>query len=169
MPVRDLEWFGGTCAARVHSNRGANGIDGVLSTAVGIALATQQTTYLLIGDVAMLHDVNGLIALSSREVDVRVVVVNNNGGAIFSFLPQAGVLNVADFETLYGTPHDVHFESLAHAYGLGFSRVTNSDALRDALSQRGPRIIEACTDRSVNVSQHDDLQAEIIRAVSATL
>lgn len=169
MPIRDVEWFGGDCASHVYSNRGANGIDGVVSTAVGVALATAQTTYLLIGDVAMLHDVNGLIALSARNVDIRIVVVNNNGGSIFSFLPQAGVLNVADFETLYGTPHDVHFESLAHAYGLGFMRATNSDALRDALTQRGPRIIEACTDRSVNVSQHDELQAEVIRAVSATL
>lgn len=169
MPVRDLEWFGGDCVSQVYSNRGANGIDGVVSTAVGVALATQQTTYLLIGDVAMLHDVNGLIALSARGVDVRIVVVNNNGGSIFSFLPQAGVLNVADFETLYGTPHDVHFESLAHAYGVGFTRVTNSDALRNALAQSGPHIIEACTDRSVNVSQHDELQAEIISAVSATL
>lgn len=169
MPVRDLEWFGGVCSAHVYSNRGANGIDGVVSTAVGIALATQETTYLLIGDIAMLHDVNGLIALSARNADVRMVVVNNNGGSIFSFLPQASVLNTNDFETLYGTPHDVHFESLAHAYGVGFERVTNTDSLRTALSQRGPRIIEACTDRSVNVSQHDDLNAAITSAVSATL
>ena len=169
MPVRDLEWFGGECAARVYSNRGANGIDGVVSTAVGVALATKRTTFLLIGDIAMLHDINGLIALSARDVDVRIVAVNNNGGSIFSFLPQASVLNTADFETLYGTPHDVHFESLAHAYGLGFTRVTNSDALRSALGEGGPRMIEACTDRSVNVSQHDELQARIVGAVSATL
>jgi 2-succinyl-5-enolpyruvyl-6-hydroxy-3-cyclohexene-1-carboxylate synthase len=169
MPVRDLEWFGGACAARVHANRGANGIDGVVSTAVGVALATQQTTYLLIGDVAMLHDVNGLLALPSRGIDVRIVVVNNNGGSIFSFLPQASVLNNGDFETLYGTPHDVHFESLAHAYGLSFDRVTNSDSLRQALAQSGSRMIEACTDRSVNVSQHEELNAAIITAVHATL
>lgn len=169
MPVRDLEWFGGACDARVHSNRGANGIDGVVSTAVGVALATRQTTFLLIGDVAMLHDTNGLIALSSRDVDVRIVVVNNNGGSIFSFLPQASVLNGNDFETLYGTPHDVHFESLAHAYGVSFERVTNADSLRQSLSQRGPRIIEACTDRSVNVSQHDDINGNIVVAVNATL
>jgi 2-succinyl-5-enolpyruvyl-6-hydroxy-3-cyclohexene-1-carboxylate synthase len=170
MPVRDLEWFGGgTCDARVYSNRGANGIDGVVSTAVGVALATGAITYLLIGDVAMLHDVNGILALSSRNADVRIVVVNNNGGSIFSFLPQASVLNTNDFEMLYGTPHDVHFESLAHAYGVSFDRVTNADALKHALSQQGPRIIEACTDRSVNVSQHDELNAAIISAVTATL
>lgn len=169
MPVRDLEWFGGACNARVHSNRGANGIDGVVSTAIGVALATAKTTFLLIGDVAMLHDVNGLIALSSRDIDVRIVVVNNNGGSIFSFLPQASVLNGNDFEALYGTPHDVHFESLAHAYGVSFDRVTNADSLRQALAQRGPRIIEACTDRSVNVSQHDELNASIAVAVNATL
>jgi 2-succinyl-5-enolpyruvyl-6-hydroxy-3-cyclohexene-1-carboxylate synthase len=95
--------------------------------------------------------------------------VNNNGGSIFSFLPQASVLNNGDFETLYGTPHDVHFESLAHAYGLSFDRVTNSDSLRQALAQSGSRMIEACTDRSVNVSQHEELNAAIITAVHATL
>jgi 2-succinyl-5-enolpyruvyl-6-hydroxy-3-cyclohexene-1-carboxylate synthase len=63
----------------------------------------------------------------------------------------------------------VHFESLAHAYGVSFDRVTNADALKHALSQQGPRIIEACTDRSVNVSQHDELNAAIISAVTATL
>jgi 2-succinyl-5-enolpyruvyl-6-hydroxy-3-cyclohexene-1-carboxylate synthase len=170
MPVRDLEWFGDqTTDVNVYSNRGANGIDGVVSTAVGIALATQQPTLLLIGDVAMLHDVNGVIALASRDVDLRIVVVNNNGGSIFSFLPQATVLDSHSFETLYGTPHDVHFESLAHAYGISFDRATQAEALRSALSHVGPRLIEACTDRSVNVSQHDQLQAGVIAAVNASL
>lgn len=170
MPIRDVEWFGAhTGDACVYSNRGANGIDGVVSTAVGVAVATQKPTVLFIGDVAMLHDVNGLIALPGRNIDLRIVVVNNNGGSIFSFLPQAQVLSRDVFEKLYGTPHDVHFESLAYAYGLSFTRVTQADALRTALQASGPCLIEVCTDRSVNVPQHDALQQHIVSAVSNTL
>lgn len=170
MPIRDLEWFGGnTEDSSVESNRGANGIDGVVSTAVGVSVATQQPTVLLIGDVAMLHDVNGLIGLTERNSDLRIVVMNNNGGSIFSFLPQAQVLSQEVFEKLYGTPHDVHFESLAHAYGLSFVRVTNGEALKTALGAKGPVIIEVCTDRSVNVSQHDSLHQQIISAVHTSL
>ncbi|MFM8854585.1 MAG: 2-succinyl-5-enolpyruvyl-6-hydroxy-3-cyclohexene-1-carboxylate synthase, partial [Acidimicrobiaceae bacterium] len=77
MPIRDVEWFAAPrTGLRVHANRGANGIDGVVSTAVGIALATRQPTTLLIGDIALLHDVNGLISLVSREIDLRIVVID---------------------------------------------------------------------------------------------
>jgi len=89
MPIRDVEWYG--TAHRGHpvfSNRGANGIDGVVSTAVGVATVSFEPTYLLIGDVAFVHDSNGLWNLVERDVDLRIVVVNNSGGSIFSFLPQ---------------------------------------------------------------------------------
>ena len=82
MPIRDIEWFGTvTPGVTVHSNRGANGIDGVVSTAVGIALATGQPTVLYIGDVAMVHDSNGLWGLMRRAVDVTIIVTNNDGGS----------------------------------------------------------------------------------------
>src|SRR3546814_16340475 len=90
MPIRDVESFvepGRPIA--VHANRGANGIDGVVSTAVGVAVASGAPTALLIGDVAFLHDSNGLLGLSARDLDLVVVVVDNDGGGIFSFLPQA--------------------------------------------------------------------------------
>src|SRR3546814_17367650 len=90
MPIRDVESFvepGRPIA--VHANRGANGIDGVVSTAVGVAVASGAPTALLIGDVAFLHDSNGLLGLSARDLDLFVVVVANDGGGILSFLPQA--------------------------------------------------------------------------------
>ncbi len=90
MPVRDLEWFGGA-RARAHANRGANGIDGVVSTALGRAL-TGRTTVVWVGDIAFVHDSNALVALTERDVDLRIVVADNDGGGIFSFLPQAAEL-----------------------------------------------------------------------------
>ncbi len=88
MPMRDLEWFGGVTAS-AHANRGANGIDGVVSTALGIALSTGAPTIAVVGDIAFVHDAAALTALARRDADLRIVVVDNDGGGIFSFLPQA--------------------------------------------------------------------------------
>ena len=103
MPVRDLEWFGGPLA-RAHANRGANGIDGVVSTALGVAL-DGPPTIALVGDIAFVHDSGALTALQARRADLRIVVVDNDGGGIFSFLPQAADLDWQRFEQLFGTPH----------------------------------------------------------------
>ena len=92
MPVRDLEWFGGP-RARAHSNRGANGIDGTLSTSLGRAL-TGVPTVVWVGDIAFVHDSNALMAINARGADLRIVVADNGGGGIFSFLPQASQLPV---------------------------------------------------------------------------
>src|SRR3546814_10022318 len=118
MPVRDLEWFGVIRSdLRVIANRGANGIDGVVSTAVGAALVGAKTT-LLIGDVAFLHDSNGLLGLAGRDVDLTIVVLDNDGGGIFSFLPQRTQLPPERFEHLFGTPHGLNLVALARAYGV---------------------------------------------------
>lgn len=168
MPIRDVEWFGSvTPGVQVFSNRGTNGIDGVISTAIGVALGTGVPTTVLIGDVACVHDSNGLWALMQRDVDLKVVVTNNDGGSIFSFLPQAGVVTPETFELLYGTPHGVSFENLAYAHGVPFKRATHAASVADCLNESGTMLIEVPFDRSMNVSQHDALNASVVQAVEA--
>ena len=170
MPVRDLEWYGRARAGvRVLANRGANGIDGVVSTAVGVALATGGPTALLIGDLALLHDAGGLLGLADREVDLAIVVVDNRGGGIFSFLPQAGSLPADRFERLLATPHGVDIPGLAAVHGLAALRVHDADGLAPALTAAvltpGPLVVVAPTDRSANVAVHDELHAAVATAL----
>jgi 2-succinyl-5-enolpyruvyl-6-hydroxy-3-cyclohexene-1-carboxylate synthase len=156
MPIRDVEWFAAPrTGLRVYANRGANGIDGVVSTAVGIALATRQPTTLLIGDIALLHDVNGLISLVSREIDLRIVVIDNNGGGIFSFLPQAQALELTKFEKIFGTPHGVNLKMVAQAHQIDTHEVANMSDFAEVLSQRGPWLARVVTDRQENVKVHE--------------
>ena len=170
MPIRDVEWFGTvTPEAVVHANRGANGIDGVVSTAVGIALGSGRHTTLLIGDVAFLHDANGLIGLGARGVDLTVVVTNNDGGSIFSFLPQASVVGADVFETLYGTPHGVSFAALAAAHGIEHLEVRDGEALRQAVRSGRTMVVEAKFARGENVARHEQLNAVVVSAVDAAL
>lgn len=169
MPIRDVEWFGTvTPGVTVHANRGANGIDGVVSTAVGVALASQAPVVLLIGDVAAIHDSNGFWGLSRRAVNLTVVVTNNDGGSIFSFLPQATSVEQSTFELLYGTPHGVSFQHLAAMHGLSFLQAHTANSLREILQSEGTRIVEVPLDRSVNVAQHKSLNDEVVAAVRAT-
>lgn len=170
MPIRDVEWYGTANKGHpVLSNRGANGIDGVVSTAVGVATVSFEPTYLLIGDVAFIHDSNGLWNLSERGVDLRIIVVNNSGGSIFSFLPQGQLLEQSRFEQLFGTPHGVDVCGLARAHGVRAVRVTSLDELRDALAQPGPIVIEAVTDRHVNVVEHERANSAMADAVRAAI
>ncbi len=167
MPVRDLEWFApARDGVRVFSNRGVNGIDGVVSTAIGVALSSRAPTVLLIGDIAMLHDSNGLLNLNHRDVQLKVVVVDNEGGGIFSFLPQAESLDGAQFEQLFGTPHSVDFASLAKSHGIPFAWATSIDELRRELGNAGTSIIGVRTDRKLNVDHHADLYAAVAEALS---
>lgn len=165
MPVRDLEWYARPrTGVRVLANRGANGIDGVVSTAVGVALATGGPTALLIGDLAFLHDSNGLLGLAGRGVDLTVVVVDNRGGGIFSFLPPAAALAPERFELLFATPHDVDLVALAHLHGLPASGVGATEDLGPALEETtagGVRVVVVSTDRAANVAVHDEVHAEV--------
>jgi 2-succinyl-5-enolpyruvyl-6-hydroxy-3-cyclohexene-1-carboxylate synthase len=163
MPVRDLEWFGVIRSdLRVIANRGANGIDGVVSTAVGAALVGAKTT-LLIGDVAFLHDSNGLLGLAGRDVDLTIVVLDNDGGGIFSFLPQRTQLPPERFEHLFGTPHGLDLVALAHAYGVEATEVGHVNEL---LWRPGVRVLVVRTDRDENVTLHGQLADAAVRAVS---
>ena len=162
MPVRDLEWFGGP-SARAHANRGANGIDGVMSTALGTALSGRPTLVLL-GDIAFVHDSNALVGLSVRGVDLRIVVVDNGGGGIFSFLPQAEVLAADRFEQLFGTPHGTDLEVLASAHGVAARTVSTPAELAAAVKSPGPSVTRVVSDRNDNVRHHDLLNAAVAAA-----
>jgi 2-succinyl-5-enolpyruvyl-6-hydroxy-3-cyclohexene-1-carboxylate synthase len=167
MPVRDLEWFGGEVRAiRTLSNRGVNGIDGVTSTAIGVALANGGTVVLLTGDVAFLHDSSALAGLAARGADVRIVVVDNGGGGIFSFLPQASTLDTQQFERLFGTPHSSDLVGLARAHGVRASDACSSDELLSALATRGPSVVRVRGDRVANVAEHDRLHAAVAEVLS---
>lgn len=175
MPVRDLEWFGAPRAGvRLLANRGANGIDGVASTAVGAALAARGTgaaTVVLIGDVALLHDSNALLGLADRGVDLTIVVVDNDGGGIFSFLPQGAALGAERFEQLFGTPHGVDLSVLAAAHGLMTVDPATAndvaDAVRASIDAGGSRIMRIRTDRTDNVKVHDHLNRAVAQALDA--
>lgn len=163
MPVRDLEWFGGR-AARAHANRGANGIDGVVSTALGVALGGMPTV-VLAGDVAFLHDAGALTALATRRADLRIVVVDNDGGGIFSFLPQASELAAERFEQLFGTPHGTDLVALASAHGLDAATATTPAELVTRLGAPGPTVTRVATERAANVAVHHALNAAIVAAL----
>ncbi|BAN02715.1 2-succinyl-5-enolpyruvyl-6-hydroxy-3-cyclohexene-1-carboxylic-acid synthase [Ilumatobacter coccineus] len=164
MPVRDLEWFGGR-QARCHCNRGANGIDGVMSTAVGRALESGRPEFVLIGDFAFVHDSNALVALATRPADLRVVVVDNDGGGIFSFLPQATALDHGRFEQLFGTPLGSDVLAVAAAHGLATVTATSRDELAAQMTQRGPWVCRVPSDRAANVEVHAALHAAATAAL----
>jgi 2-succinyl-5-enolpyruvyl-6-hydroxy-3-cyclohexene-1-carboxylate synthase len=169
MPVRDLEWFAPPRPeAWVWSNRGANGIDGVVSTALGVA-TTGRVTTVVVGDLAFLHDSTALVGLRDREVDLVVVVVDNDGGGIFSFLPQRGALDPEAFERLFGTPHGSDLVALAEAHGLPAERVRSRAGLQAALAgaraRGGVRVVVVDSDRDRNVAVH----ARLVGAVAAAL
>ena len=164
MPVRDLDTFFPAGPRRTHllANRGANGIDGVVSTALGVA-ALGGPTVLAIGDISLYHDMNGLLAAARHSLSLTVVLLNNDGGGIFSFLPQAttplgGADDHATYETLFGTPHGLDFSHAAALYGAAYSRPDNWHAFRAAiqagLDQGGLHIVELRTDRERNVTLH---------------
>lgn len=167
MPIRDIEWYASTGdGLLVYANRGANGIDGVIATAIGVASELGVVTVLL-GDVAFVHDVSSLALLSQRGLDVRIVVSNNDGGAIFSYLPQATTVQPATFEKLFGTPHGSDIPAIARGFGLRVETPQNVDALRSALASPGPSVIVVDTDRAEGHAVHGRLNAAIVAAVDA--
>jgi 2-succinyl-5-enolpyruvyl-6-hydroxy-3-cyclohexene-1-carboxylate synthase len=163
MPVRDVEWFApNRRSIHVYANRGANGIDGVTSTAIGVALTGAPTT-LLIGDVAFLHDSAALVGLAKRRIDLRIVVIDNDGGGIFSFLPQASLLDSAVYEKLFGTPHGTDLVTLCQAHGIPAVSWSPGDPTP---ADVGVRVLVATTDRAANVRLHRDVDTAVARALA---
>lgn len=149
MPIRDLDSFGGLHRTPRHvvANRGANGIDGSIATALG--MAADRPCVALIGDVAALHDVGSLTAVARFGLPLTIVVVHNDGGGIFHLLPQADPSRVPAelFETVYGTPHGTNLPAVAASLGLGASRAETPEELIEQLALPQPRLIEVRTDR----------------------
>ncbi len=175
MPVRDIEAFAGPRdrPPRVLANRGANGIDGVVSTALGVALAVPGPTVALVGDLAFLHDVSALVAAEGADVDLTVVVADNRGGGIFSFLEPASVLDPGIFDSLFGTPQGPDPAAVAEGFGWPVDDVdalSGPGGLEESLARRvadGTRgvIRVRLPGRSANVNHHGQLAAAVVRAV----
>ena len=173
MPIRDVEWFAPpVIGVDVHANRGANGIDGVVSTVLGVAgVGDGRATVGLLGDLAFLHDA-GALASAGGGGGATFVVVDNGGGGIFEFLPQASTLTRERFEQLFGTPQGVDVGAVARGYGLDVQVVTDESAFVGAIRSvdgRSSRMILVRTDRRANVRFHERLNDEIVRAVEALL
>jgi 2-succinyl-5-enolpyruvyl-6-hydroxy-3-cyclohexene-1-carboxylate synthase len=164
MPVRDVEAFfpAGERPVRFLSGRGANGIDGVVSSATGAVLATGRPGYVVIGDVALLHDAGGLLTARRAGVELTIVCLNNDGGAIFDFLPVAEHAENDAYERHIATSHGLDMSALAELGGLEH-RVVKVGELDDALS--APGLIEVRTDRQKNVALH----REAVTALAETL
>ena len=165
MPIRDIDTFLAVenKQLQVFANRGANGIDGIVSTALGFSNGrpTRQA-YVLIGDLAMLHDSNAFIASRYQQCDITVIVMNNDGGGIFSYLPQASI--EAHYEDLFGTPTGLTFEQLAAMYSMDYSAIKTKEQFTEVLKQQksgGLKFIEAFTNREENVAEHRALWQRI--------
>jgi 2-succinyl-5-enolpyruvyl-6-hydroxy-3-cyclohexene-1-carboxylate synthase len=171
MPIRDVELFfpARKNGPRVLSNRGANGIDGTVSSAFGAAAVGDGPVVLLIGDVALAHDIGGLLAATRLQLPLTIVLLNNDGGGIFHFLPVAGETDA--FEEHVATPHGLDFAHAAALYGCSYDRPGTLAELRraveTAVAGAGTTIIEVRTNRVENLALHRRVADAALTAVSA--
>jgi 2-succinyl-5-enolpyruvyl-6-hydroxy-3-cyclohexene-1-carboxylate synthase len=177
MPVRDMDaWLPSTPRAiRPLANRGANGIDGVVSTALGAAAADVGPVALVVGDLSFLHDLNALIAAKLHGLSATIVLIDNDGGGIFSFLPQAStdapdVGLPASYEELFGTPHGIDVGPIVAALGGEYRATAPGElrsALADSLQRPGVQVLALRTDRARNVELHRQAAAAVETALGA--
>src|SRR5699024_9814194 len=172
MAIRDVDTFFTTTKKEVDflANRGANGIDGVISSAMGAATTGERVT-LLIGDLSFYHDMNGLLASRLYALNMTIVLVNNNGGGIFSFLPQAK--DPTYFETLFGTPSHLNFAHAVNMYnGVYECPASNKDfqeALQNSYARKGLTVIEVQTERRENATWHRKIWQNIEEEMQGVL
>jgi 2-succinyl-5-enolpyruvyl-6-hydroxy-3-cyclohexene-1-carboxylate synthase len=167
MPIRDQEAFlpPGETDATFLCNRGANGIDGLISSGIGAAHASGRPTTIVTGDLGLLHDIGGLAALREVSTPVRIVVIDNDGGGIFGFLPQADALDDEEFEALMGTPRGIDAAEAAALFDLPHRRLESLSKLPDALAA-GTGLIEVKTNRRTNVDAHRQLTNSVQAALA---
>ncbi|HLI69595.1 MAG TPA: 2-succinyl-5-enolpyruvyl-6-hydroxy-3-cyclohexene-1-carboxylic-acid synthase [Ktedonobacteraceae bacterium] len=173
MPVRDMDTFFWPPAHAPYclGNRGANGIDGVISSALGASAAggSEKPAVLVVGDLSFFHDLNGLLAARLHKLDLVIILIHNDGGGIFSFLPQAAYSE--HFEQLFGTPTGLDFRPAVEMYGGTFRRIADWETFRRALqvglAEGGLHVIEVPTDRASNVAMHRQLWRAVNQALTA--
>ena len=171
MPIRDQEAFlsPGDADVLFLANRGANGIDGLISSGIGAARASGRPAWIVTGDLGLVHDMNGLTAARDADVPLRIVVVNNDGGGIFDFLPQADQIEDEEFEALLGTPLGLDLERVALLHGLRYVRIERLDQLAD-LDREGAVLIEVpVPGRGENVDLHRRITEAAVAAVHQAL
>ncbi len=166
MPIRDVDSFlpvSGRNLA-IHANRGANGVDGFISTALG-ATSCDAKTVALTGDISMLHDIGALATMSRLEIPLTIVVVNNDGGGMFHFLPQAGHDH---FERHFGTPHGLSFSEIAKSFGIDAVAAEDTQTVAEIVAAAGdrPQLVEVLTDRVANVEVHEEIATAVREAVA---
>jgi 2-succinyl-5-enolpyruvyl-6-hydroxy-3-cyclohexene-1-carboxylate synthase len=172
MPIRDLDTFflNNGKGIKTFANRGANGIDGVVSTALGVSTVSKNTV-LAIGDLSFFHDMNGLLAAKLQKQNITILLINNDGGGIFSFLPQAN--EKEHFEMLFGTPHGLDFSHTAKLYGGIYHKVQNWDELKKVFTEsfgiQGLKIIEVPTERESNLQKHRNLWSFVSQEIKMVL
>ena len=173
MPVRDVEWWAPTRTAPTFCNRGVNGIDGVVSTVLGVGQYGPVLGY--VGDVTFLHDVSGLVdGVGDASFPTVLVVSDNRGGGIFNFLSQATQLSTSTFEQLFGTPHRHDLAQIARGFGHRAVDVTTvgelDDAITQGLKEKGLTVVVAhVPTREVNVALHDQWNKEVTDLIEVLL
>jgi len=166
MAIRELDLFAGPrkLALRVLANRGVNGIDGQVSAALGAAAALRRPTVLWCGDLALLHDVSGLLAGRMHGGDLTIVVSNDDGGGIFEYLPAARLVSRPVFEELFAAPHGLDLHELARGVGWDAIRVDSAASFEQALARAlhgGRHVIEVTMDRAVNTAFHATIHQRV--------
>jgi 2-succinyl-5-enolpyruvyl-6-hydroxy-3-cyclohexene-1-carboxylate synthase len=170
MPIRDQEAFmaPGPADALFLCNRGANGIDGLVSSGIGAAHASGRPTVIVTGDLGLLHDIGGLAALREVNTPVRIVVIDNDGGGIFHFLPQSEAMSEDEFEALLGTPRGLDIGAAAKLFGIAHRRLDDLGELGSALAD-GTQLIEVPVDRRENIALHRRITDATEAALSTAL